>query len=117
MVGILFKSLLNHELRSLIVSLDSALRFERSLINVSVDLSSLNLVKNYCWKMFQLIMDPNGNEKYQGPAAPWKVYGKSLTTASSSVTPFKFTNNIKLFMCSFASMPVSGLNLGSHFSG
>jgi len=37
-VGILLKSLLDRELKSLIGSLDSVLRFERSLINVVVDL-------------------------------------------------------------------------------
>ena len=117
MVGISFKILLNHELKYLIGFLDSVLGFERSLINVVVDLSSPNLVKNCSWKIFQLIMDPDGNEKYQDPVAPCKVYGKSLTTAASSVTPFKFTDNIKLFMCSSTSMPISRLNFGSHFSG
>ena len=62
-------------------------------------------------------MDPDGNEKYQDPTATCKVYGKSLTTVSSFVTPFKFIDNIKLFMCSFASMPALGLNLASHFLG
>jgi len=63
-IGILFKSLLKHELKSLIGSLDSVLRFDRSLINVVIDLSSSNFVKNCSWKIFQLVMDPDGNEKY-----------------------------------------------------
>lgn len=62
-------------------------------------------------------MEPEGREKYQDPADPCKVYGKSLTTTSSSVTPFKFSNNMKLLICSSACVPSSGLNLGSHFSG
>ena len=115
-VGILFKSLLNDELKYFRGSLDSVLRFERSLINVDVDLSSSNFVKNFFWKIFQLVMDPEGNEKYQDPAAPYKVYRKSLTTTSSLVTPFKFMDNLKFFMCSSTSMPASGLNFGSHFS-
>jgi len=45
-VGILFNSLLKRELKSLIGSFDSALRLDRSLIDVVVDLSSPNLVKN-----------------------------------------------------------------------
>ena len=98
-------------------SLDSVLRFDRSLINVVVDLSSLKFVKDFSWKMSQLVMDPDGNEKYQDPVAPCKVYGKSLTTTSSFVNPFKFIDIIKLFMCSFASMPISGLKLGNHFLG
>ena len=72
-VGILFKSLLNRELNSLIGSLCSILRLERSLINVAKDLSSPYLVRNYSWKMFQLVMDPEGREKYQDPADPCKV--------------------------------------------
>ena len=36
-------------------------------------------------------------------------------TTSSLVTPLKFMDNIKLFICSSASMPASGLNLDSHF--
>lgn len=63
-IGILFKSLLNRELKYLIGSFDSVLRFERSLINITVDLSSPNFVKNYSWKIFQLVMDPKGNENY-----------------------------------------------------
>lgn len=61
-VGIFFKSLLDYELNSFIGSLDSILRFERSLINVARDLLSPYLVKNYSWKMFQLVMDPDGKE-------------------------------------------------------
>jgi len=114
--GTLFKSLLNCELKSLMGYFDSVLRLERSLINVVVDLSSSNLVKNCSWKAFQLLMDLGGNEKYHDPAAPYKVYAKSFTTASSSVTPFKFIDNIKLFMCSSASMSISRLNFGNHFS-
>lgn len=72
-VEILFKRLLNRELKSLIGYLNSVLRFDRSLINVVVDLSSLNLVKNFSWKISQLVMDLDGNEKYQDPATPCKV--------------------------------------------
>lgn len=45
-VGILFKSLLNQELNSLIGSLVSILRFEISLISVAKDISSPYLVRN-----------------------------------------------------------------------
>ena len=38
-------------------------------------------------------------------------------TASSLVTPLRLTESMMLLICSSASMPVSGLNLGSHFSG
>ena len=99
--GILFNNLLNQELKSLMGSLDSDFKLEISLIKVATDLSSLNLVKNYSWKAFQLLMDPAGSEKYHDPAAPCKVYGKSLTTTSSSVTPFRFIDNIKLFYVFF----------------
>lgn len=44
--GILLRILLNHKLKSLMGSLASALRLDRSLINVAVDLSSPNLVRN-----------------------------------------------------------------------
>lgn len=67
---ILFNSLLNHELKSLMGSFDSILRLERSLINVVVDLSSPNLVRNFSRKSFQLLMEPGGNEKDHDPAAP-----------------------------------------------
>ena len=72
-VGILFKSLLNRELKSLIGSLDSALKFERSLIKVVIHLSSPNLVKKCSWKISQLVIDPDGNEKYHDPATSCKV--------------------------------------------
>ena len=38
-------------------------------------------------------------------------------TTSSSITPFKLTDNMKLLMCSSAYVPASGLNLGNRFSG
>lgn len=63
-VKILFKSFLKRELKYFIGSLDSAFKFNRSLISVAVDLSSPNLVNNFSWKMSQLVMNPNGNEKY-----------------------------------------------------
>ena len=69
-VGILFKSLLNQELNSLMGSLDSILKLERSWTSVAKDLSSPYLVRNYSWKIFQLVMDPEGKEKYQDPADP-----------------------------------------------
>lgn len=72
-IGILFNNLLKHELKSLIGSFDSALRLDKSLINVTVDLSSPNLVKNCSWKISQLVIDPDGNEKYHDPAAPCKA--------------------------------------------
>ena len=87
------------------------------MINFVLDLSSPNLVKKCSWKSFQLSMDHGGNEKYHDLAAPCKVYGKSLTTSSSSVTPFRFIDNIKLFMCSSASMLMLGLNFENHFLG
>ena len=45
-VGILLRILLNRKLKSLIGSLAWALRLDRSLINVAVDLSSPNLTRN-----------------------------------------------------------------------
>ena len=72
-VEILFNGLLKRELKSLICSFNSALRLDRSLINVAVDLSSPNLVKNCSWKISQLVIDPDGNEKYHDSAAPCKV--------------------------------------------
>lgn len=36
---------------------------------------------------------------------------------SSLVTPLRFMDSIKLFICTSASMPALGLNLESHFSG
>jgi len=72
-VGILLKILLKHKLKSLIGSLVSALRLDRSLSNVFVDLSSPNLVRNWSWKMSQLVMDLEGNEKYHDPAVPYRV--------------------------------------------
>ena len=44
--GILLRILLNRKLKSLMGSLASALRLDKSLINVVVDLSSPNLVRN-----------------------------------------------------------------------
>ena len=38
-------------------------------------------------------------------------------TASSLVTPLRLTKSMKLLICSSASIPVSGLNFGNHFSG
>ena len=63
-LGIFFKSLLNHELKSLMGSLDSALKLERSLIKVATDLSSPNLVKKCSSNISQLVIDPDGSEKY-----------------------------------------------------
>jgi len=72
-VGILLKILLKRKLKSLIGSLVSALRLDRSLSNVAVDLSSPNLVRNYSWKMSQLVIDPEDNEKYHDLVVPCKV--------------------------------------------
>ena len=72
-VEILFKSLLKCELKSLVSSLDPVLRFDRLLINVAVDLSSPNFVKNCSWNLSQLVVDLDGNEKYQDLAASYKV--------------------------------------------
>ena len=72
-VGILLKILLKRKLKSLIGSLVSALRLDKSLINVAIDLSSPNSVRNYSWKMFQLVIDLEGNEKYHDPAVPLRV--------------------------------------------
>ena len=69
-VGILFNSLLKCELKYLMGSFDWALRFDRSLISVAVDLSSPNLIRNCSWKMSQLVIDTDGNEKYHDPAVP-----------------------------------------------
>lgn len=40
-----------------------------------------------------------------------------MQTQSSYVIPFKLMANIKLWRCSFAGRPSSGLNLGIHISG
>ena len=78
--GVLFKNLLNLELKSLIFSLGLALGLERSLIKVAVVWSSPNLVKDCSSNMSHIVMDPNGNEKYHEPLDPSKVYGNNLTT-------------------------------------
>lgn len=72
-VGILFNILFKRELKYLMGSFDSALRLDRSLISDAIDLSSLNLVTNFSWKISQLVIDPDGNEKYHDPAAPCRV--------------------------------------------
>ena len=72
-VGILFNNLLKRELKYLIGSFESALRLDRSLISVVVDLSSPKLVRNCSWKISQLVIDPDGNEKYHDLAAPCRV--------------------------------------------
>ena len=71
--GILFNNLLKHELKSLIGSLDSTFKLERSLRRVVFQRSSSHLVRNYSWKTFQLSMEPDGNQKYQDLADPSKV--------------------------------------------
>jgi len=45
-------------------SFDSTYKLERSLIRVMVERLYPNLVMNYSWNMFQLSMEPDGNEKY-----------------------------------------------------
>jgi hypothetical protein len=72
-VGILFRSLLNRALNSFIGSLCSILKLERSFIKVARDLSSPYLVRNCSWHVVQLVIEPEGKEKYQDPADPCKV--------------------------------------------
>ena len=108
--SILFNNLLKHELKPLMGSFDSSFGLERSLIKVVVDLSSPNLVRNCSWKASQILIEPGGNEKYHDPATPCKVYGNNLTNVSSSTTSFKLMDNMKLFICSSANRPLSGLN-------
>src|ERR1700722_11766982 len=72
-VGILLRSLLKRALNSLMGSLCSILKLERSFIRVAKDLSSPFLVRNCSWHVFQSVMDPDGREKYQDPADPCKV--------------------------------------------
>ena len=112
-VGILLNNLLKRELKSLMGSFSSAFKLEKSLIRVVVDLSSPNLVKNYSWKASQLLIELDANEKYHDLAFPCKVYRNNLITVSSSTTSFKLMDNMKLFICSSASRPLSGLNLVS----
>ena len=72
-IKILFNNLLKCELKSLIVSLGSTFKLDRSLRRVVVDQSSPNLVRNCSWKASPLLMEPDGNEKYHDPTDPYKV--------------------------------------------
>jgi len=72
-VGMLFKSLLNLELKYLIFSFGQALRFDNSLINVDIVLSSPNFLRNCSSSVSKIAIDLVGNEKYQELTDPSNV--------------------------------------------
>ena len=78
--GILLSNLLNLELKSYIFSPDLDFRFDKSLMSVTVVLSSPNLAINCSLNILQLVIEWWGSEKYQDPSYHMRVYGNNLTT-------------------------------------